>query len=120
MELSFSNPGIAALSFVSQLVDARASQLVPVLNFIQQVVSTYPAQATYTDKDAALRILAAIAPTAVKSKKLGPMMERFFIANILPEFQSLHAVLRYRVRRPQSRLDRADGGDPGLRGGQQV
>jgi hypothetical protein len=44
-------------------------------------------------------MLSSLANTAVKNKKIAPMMESFFTAFVLPEFKSPHGHLRYRVRR---------------------
>lgn len=42
-------------------------------------------------------MLSSLANTAVKNKKIAPMMESFFTAFVLPEFKSPHGFLRYRV-----------------------
>jgi len=42
-------------------------------------------------------MLGALSLTAVKSKKLAPMLESFFIQQIVPEFKSPHGLLRYRA-----------------------
>lgn len=42
-------------------------------------------------------MLSSLAHTAVKNKKIAPMMESFFTTYVLPEFKSPHGFLRYRV-----------------------
>jgi hypothetical protein len=95
---SYASPTSSALSFLSALVEVRAkSTLLPLLEFIQKISSSYPASATPRQKDGALRILGALSMTAVKSKKLAPMLESFFITQVVPEFKSEHGLLRYRA-----------------------
>ncbi|GAA6009458.1 hypothetical protein JCM11491_003564 [Sporobolomyces phaffii] len=95
---SYASPTSSALSFLSALVEVRAkSTLLPLLEFIQRISSSYPASATARQKDGALRILGALSMTAVKSKKLAPMLESFFIQQVVPEFKSEHGLLRYRA-----------------------
>ncbi|GAA5932308.1 uncharacterized protein JCM15063_001186 [Sporobolomyces koalae] len=95
---SYASPTSSALSFLSALVEVRAkSTLLPLLEFIQKISSSYPATATPRQKDGALRMLGALSLTAVKSKKLAPMLESFFIQQIVPEFGSEHGLLRYRA-----------------------
>ncbi|KAK4053547.1 Nonsense-mediated mRNA decay protein 5 [Microbotryomycetes sp. JL201] len=95
---TYSSPQASALAFVTTLVDVRPQHtLKPLLNFIQEVSSKYPAETTARQKDGALRLLACVAGTAVKAKKIAPMMESFFTTHILPEFKSPHGFLRYRV-----------------------
>ncbi|GAA5899248.1 hypothetical protein JCM8208_001596 [Rhodotorula glutinis] len=95
---SYASPTSSALSFLSALVETRAkSTLLPLLQFIQSVVDKYPASITPRQKDGALRMLGALATTAVKSKKLAPMLEAFFIQQVVPEFKSPHGHLRYRA-----------------------
>ncbi|GAA6059439.1 hypothetical protein JCM10212_005378 [Sporobolomyces blumeae] len=95
---SYASPTSSSLSFLSALVDVRAkSTLLPLLQFIQKISSAYPATATARQKDGALRMLGALSLTAVKSKKLAPMLESFFIQQVVPEFKSEHGFLRYRA-----------------------
>ncbi|KAM0788606.1 hypothetical protein ACM66B_001727 [Microbotryomycetes sp. NB124-2] len=95
---TYTSPQASALAFVTTLVDVRPQHtLKPLLNFIQEVSSKYPAETTARQKDGALRLLACVAATAVKAKKIAPMMESFFTVHILPEFKSPHGFLRYRV-----------------------
>ncbi|GAA5946962.1 hypothetical protein JCM3765_002093 [Sporobolomyces pararoseus] len=95
---SYASPTSSALSFLAALVEVRAkSTLLPLLEFIQRISSSYPASATARQKDGALRILGALSMTAVKSKKLAPMLESFFIQQVVPEFKSEHGLLRYRA-----------------------
>lgn len=42
-------------------------------------------------------MLGALCNTAVKSKKLAPMLESFFVQYIVPEFKSPHGFLRSRA-----------------------
>ncbi|GAA5935374.1 hypothetical protein JCM1841_001937 [Sporobolomyces salmonicolor] len=95
---SYASPTASALSFLSALVDTRAkSTLLPLLQFIQKLAQSYPAETTPRQKDGALRMLGALSLTAVKSKKLAPMLEAFFIQHVVPEFKSPHGFLRYRA-----------------------
>ncbi|SCV67913.1 BQ2448_5524 [Microbotryum intermedium] len=95
---SYGSPTASALNFINELVELRtAYTLRPILAFIQQVASKYPSETTPKQKDGALRMLIALASTAVKSKKIAPMMESFFTVHVLPEFKSEHGILRYRV-----------------------
>ncbi|GAA6037955.1 hypothetical protein JCM8097_009507 [Rhodosporidiobolus ruineniae] len=95
---TYASPTASSLAFLSALVETRAkSTLMSLLQFIQQVVGAYPASTTPRQKDGALRMLGALAPTAVKSKKLAPMLEAFFIQHVVPEFKSPHGFLRYRA-----------------------
>ncbi|KDE03158.1 hypothetical protein MVLG_06352 [Microbotryum lychnidis-dioicae p1A1 Lamole] len=95
---SYGSPTASALNFINELVELRtAFALRPILTFIHQVASKYPSETTPKQKDGALRMLIALAPTAVKSKKIAPMMESFFTVHVLPEFKSEHGILRYRV-----------------------
>ncbi|GAA5868463.1 hypothetical protein JCM1840_007004 [Sporobolomyces johnsonii] len=95
---SYASPTASALSFLSALVDTRAkSTLLPLLQFIQKIAQSYPAETTPRQKDGALRMLGALSLTAVKSKKLAPMLEAFFIQHVVPEFKSPHGFLRYRA-----------------------
>ena len=95
---SYASPTSSALSFLSALVEVRAkTTLLPLLQFIQKISASYPASATPRQKDGALRMLGALSLTAVKSKKLAPMLESFFIQQIVPEFKSPHGLLRYRA-----------------------
>lgn len=95
---SYASPTSSALSFLAALVEVRAkTTLLPLLQFIQKISASYPASATPRQKDGALRMLGALSLTAVKSKKLAPMLESFFIQQIVPEFKSPHGLLRYRA-----------------------
>ncbi|TKA51096.1 hypothetical protein B0A53_05882 [Rhodotorula sp. CCFEE 5036] len=95
---SYASPTATALAFLSTLVETRAkTSLLPLLQFIQSVVDKYPAQTTPRQKDGALRMLGALCNTAVKSKKLAPMLESFFVQYIVPEFKSPHGFLRSRA-----------------------
>ncbi|GAA5868690.1 hypothetical protein JCM8547_003784 [Rhodosporidiobolus lusitaniae] len=95
---TYASPTASSLVFLSALVETRAkSTLLPLLEFIQGVVSRYPDETTPRQKDGALRMLGALANTAVKSKKLAPMLESFFLQHVVPEFKSPHGFLRYRA-----------------------
>ncbi|GAA6019455.1 hypothetical protein JCM10207_001394 [Rhodosporidiobolus poonsookiae] len=95
---TYASPTASSLAFLSALVEIRAkSTLMPLLQFIQQVVEKYPAETTPRQKDGALRMLGSLAATAVKSKKLAPLLEAFFIQHVVPEFKSPHGFLRYRA-----------------------
>ncbi|GAA5884573.1 hypothetical protein JCM6882_005303 [Rhodosporidiobolus microsporus] len=95
---TYASPTASSLAFLTALVETRAkSTLMPLLQFVQGVVEKYPAEMTPRQKDAALRLLGALAPTAVKSKKLAPLLEAFFIQHVVPEFKSPHGFLRYRA-----------------------
>ncbi|GAA5866795.1 hypothetical protein JCM3774_001803 [Rhodotorula dairenensis] len=95
---SYASPTATALAFLSTLVETRAkTSLLPLLQFIQSVVDKYPSQTTPRQKDGALRMLGALCNTAVKSKKLAPMLESFFVQYIVPEFKSPHGFLRSRA-----------------------
>ncbi|GAA5829387.1 hypothetical protein JCM11251_005030 [Rhodosporidiobolus azoricus] len=95
---TYASPTASSLAFLSALVETRAkSTLMPLLQFVQGVVEKYPAEMTPRQKDGALRLLGALAPTAVKSKKLAPLLEAFFIQHVVPEFKSPHGFLRYRA-----------------------
>ncbi|BGP23398.1 nonsense-mediated mRNA decay protein [Rhodotorula toruloides] len=95
---SYASPTASALAFLAALTETRAkTTLLSLLQFIQSVVDKYPAETTPRQKDGALRMLAALAPTAVKSKKLAPLLESFFLQHVVPEFKSPHGLLRYRA-----------------------
>ncbi|BGP14532.1 hypothetical protein JCM10213_005180 [Rhodosporidiobolus nylandii] len=95
---TYASPTASSLAFLSALVEIRAkSTLMPLLQFIQGVVEKYPASTTPRQKDGALRMLGSLAATAVKSKKLAPLLEAFFIQHVVPEFKSPHGFLRYRA-----------------------
>ncbi|GJN87375.1 hypothetical protein Rhopal_000324-T1 [Rhodotorula paludigena] len=95
---SYASPTGSALAFLAALTETRAkSTLLPLLQFIQSVVDKYPASTTPRQKDGALRMLGSLATTAVKSKKLAPMLESFFVQYIVPEFKSPHGLLRFRA-----------------------
>ncbi|GAA5967114.1 hypothetical protein JCM11641_000445 [Rhodosporidiobolus odoratus] len=95
---SYASPTASALAFLTTLVETRAkSSLMQLLQFVQQIVDKYPAETTPRQKDGALRMLGSLAPVAVKSKKLAPLLEAFFIQHVVPEFKSPHGFLRYRA-----------------------
>ncbi|KAM0754334.1 ARM repeat-containing protein [Meredithblackwellia eburnea MCA 4105] len=109
VEESYANPTSTSLCFLTTLVDTRKkTSLLPLLNFIQGVVSRYPAEVSYIQKDGVLRMLNSLATTATKSKKLAPMLESFFVSFVLPEFKSPHGLLRYRACETVEKFESCD------------
>lgn len=65
-----------------------------ILKFVNDVLST---TSTEQEKDGALCIMSALAPIALESKKVVPMMEPFFVNYVFPIFKSECPFLRARV-----------------------
>lgn len=95
---SYATPSASSLTLIATLVELRKAFALPlVLNFIQSMVGRYPAEIDARQKDGALRLLSCVAGSATKSKKIGPSLEAFFLAYVVPELKSPHGFLRYRA-----------------------
>ena len=110
----FDRPSIAAGQFLDILVEFRQkATLLPVLTFVNSVVTNYPASRSPREKDGAFCMLESVADSLVKSvrrrdidideadddaqKTYGKQMEPFFVHHVLAEIESPHAHLRARA-----------------------
>ena len=67
----FSLPVTAATQFLDTLTSSRKkATLLPILTFINSIVSQYPAQRTPKEKDGALRMIGSVATTIIKSVRV--------------------------------------------------